>query len=85
VLSTVTLDASGPEEVLVRSEYGGAYRADYHFAAGEWTMPAPLSLRHEGAGAIEDVELRVTTLTFGDHVFSCWTLPTHRCRYCISG
>ncbi|MFF8475121.1 Zn-dependent alcohol dehydrogenase [Streptomyces sp. NPDC015414] len=74
-----------PGEVLVRLRASGVCHSDLHVLLGEWEVPSPMILGHEGAGIVESVGEGVTTLKAGDHVVLSWTPSCHRCRYCISG
>src|SRR5690348_4392785 len=74
-----------PGDVLVRLKASGLCHSDFHVLAGEWGVPSPMILGHEGAGIVERVGEGVTTLAKGDHVVLSWTPSCRRCRYCISG
>ncbi|MFJ9782866.1 Zn-dependent alcohol dehydrogenase [Amycolatopsis sp. NPDC101161] len=74
-----------PGEVLVRLKASGVCHSDLHVLVGEWEVPAPMILGHEGAGIVESVGEGVTTLAKGDHVVLSWTPSCRRCRYCVSG
>lgn len=74
-----------PGEVLVRLQASGVCHSDLHVLLGEWEVPSPMILGHEGAGIVESVGEGVTTLKEGDHVVLSWTPSCRRCRYCISG
>lgn len=63
----------------------GLCHSDLHVIVGEWDVPIPMILGHEGAGIVESVGEGVTTLAPGDHVVLSWTPACHRCRYCVSG
>lgn len=84
-ISTVKLKPPGPGEVLVDLAYSGVCHSDYHVLVGEWAMPTPLILGHEGAGVVREVGPQVTGLSVGDHVILSWTPTCRRCRYCVSG
>ncbi|RRQ80001.1 Zn-dependent alcohol dehydrogenase [Streptomyces griseofuscus] len=82
----VTLPSTPPPgEVLVRLRASGVCHSDLHVVVGEWEVPAPMILGHEGAGIVESVGEGVTTLKQGDHVVLSWTPACRRCRYCVSG
>ncbi|MFF8571680.1 Zn-dependent alcohol dehydrogenase [Streptomyces sp. NPDC015237] len=74
-----------PGEVLVRLKASGVCHSDLHVLVGDWEVPSPMILGHEGAGVIESVGDGVTTLKKGDHVVLSWTPSCRRCSYCISG
>lgn len=85
-LEEVSLPSTpAPGEVLVRMKASGLCHSDFHVLTGEWEVPSPMILGHEGAGIIESVGEGVTTLAAGDHVVLSWTPACRRCRYCISG
>ncbi|MFF8948798.1 Zn-dependent alcohol dehydrogenase [Streptomyces sp. NPDC014940] len=82
----VTLPSTPPSgEVLVRLKASGVCHSDLHVLVGEWEVPSPMILGHEGSGIVESVGEGVTTLKRGDHVVLSWTPSCRRCRYCISG
>ncbi|ROR45800.1 Zn-dependent alcohol dehydrogenase [Kitasatospora cineracea] len=74
-----------PGEVLVRLGASGLCHSDLHALVGEWEVPSPMILGHEGAGTVERVGEGVTTLKEGDHVVLSWTPSCRRCRHCVSG
>lgn len=74
-----------PGDVLVRMQASGLCHSDLHAIVGEWDVPTPMILGHEGAGIIESVGDGVTNLAPGDHVVLSWTPSCRRCRYCVSG
>ncbi|MFB1044207.1 Zn-dependent alcohol dehydrogenase [Streptomyces chrestomyceticus] len=82
----VTLPSTPPPgEVLVRLKASGVCHSDLHVLMGEWEVPSPMILGHEGSGIVESVGEGVTTLQKGDHVVLSWTPSCRRCRYCIRG
>ncbi len=86
-LSVETLEVQdpGPGEVLVRLRASGVCHSDLHVLEGEWPMPMPLVLGHEGAGTVEAVGDGVRDVAPGDHVVLSWFAPCRRCRACASG
>ncbi len=85
-VETVTLDGTPTRgEVLVKLKASGVCHSDYHGRIGEWTMPTPMVLGHEGAGIVEAVGEGVTSVKVGDHVVLCWTPSCGKCQYCVAG
>lgn len=80
-LTEVELEPPRPDEVLVRMSSVGICGTDLEFAR---FFPTPAVLGHEGAGVVEQVGSRVTTVRPGDHVAmsfaSCGT-----CSLCLTG
>jgi S-(hydroxymethyl)glutathione dehydrogenase / alcohol dehydrogenase len=85
VLEEIEIAEPQEGEVLVRTLFSGVCHSDYHVLLGEWTMPVPLVLGHEGAGIVEKVGAGVTNISEGDHVILSWTPTCRRCRFCVSG
>jgi S-(hydroxymethyl)glutathione dehydrogenase / alcohol dehydrogenase len=85
-IETVSIHSTPPPgDVLVRMKASGLCHSDLHAIVGEWEVPAPMILGHEGAGIVEPVGEGVTGLARGDHVILSWTPSCRRCRYCVSG
>lgn len=81
----VDLDPPGQGEVLVRIAAAGVCHSDLHVRRGDWPVPAPLVMGHEGAGVIAATGPGVTGLAVGDHVVLSWVAPCGACRYCLAG
>jgi S-(hydroxymethyl)glutathione dehydrogenase/alcohol dehydrogenase len=79
------LDDPGPGEVRVRYGASGVCHSDLHCVDGEWTVPLPLVLGHEGAGTVEAIGPGVTGLAVGDHVILSWRYACGHCRACVRG
>lgn len=75
----------GPGSVLVRMGASGVCGSDRHVLEGEWSMPQPTVLGHEGAGTVEAVGEGVDDLQPGDHVVLTWFYPCERCDACRQG
>ncbi len=75
----------GPGEVLVRMGASGVCGSDRHVLDGEWELPSPTVMGHEGAGVVESVGPGVQDVTVGDHVVLSWYYPCRRCRACVRG
>jgi Zn-dependent alcohol dehydrogenase len=84
-IRTVTLRDPGPGEVLVRLGASGVCGSDRHVLDGDWTMPAPTIMGHEGAGVVEAVGEGVRSLEPGDHVVMTWFYPCGSCSSCREG
>jgi aryl-alcohol dehydrogenase len=81
----------GPDEVRVRVMASGICQTDVHARDGFFPIPCPAVYGHEGAGIVEQVGARVTTLRPGDHVImanpSCGQCADCRAgfeTYCIN-
>jgi NDMA-dependent alcohol dehydrogenase len=85
VVEELELDPPREGEVLVRVAANGVCRSDYHTMVGEWTMPLPMVLGHEGAGVVEAVGPGVTRSKPGDHVILNFRPNCGWCRYCTTG
>lgn len=81
----VDLLAPGPEEVEVLIAAAGVCHSDVHVRQGDWDLPVPLVMGHEGSGTISAVGPGVTDLKVGDHVVLSWVAPCARCRNCRAG
>ena len=81
----VDLDRPGPGEVTVAIAAAGVCHSDLHVRRGDWAVPAPLVMGHEGAGVITEVGPGVRALSEGDHVVLSWIAPCGQCRYCLAG
>lgn len=75
----------GPGTVLVRLGASGVCGSDRHVLDGEWEMPSPTVMGHEGAGVIEAIGEGVQDVAVGDHVVLSWFYPCRRCTACLSG
>jgi S-(hydroxymethyl)glutathione dehydrogenase / alcohol dehydrogenase len=84
-VADVDLDPPGPAEVKVRIAAAGVCHSDLHVRLGDWPVPAPLVMGHEGSGVIEQVGAGVTGLAEGDHVVLSWVAPCGACRHCLAG
>lgn len=80
-LREVDLQAPRPDEVLVRLHSVGICGTDLEFAT---FFPTPVVLGHEGAGVVEQVGTRVTSVAPGDHVAMSFT-SCGDCPLCLTG
>jgi S-(hydroxymethyl)glutathione dehydrogenase/alcohol dehydrogenase len=72
-------------EVLVRLGASGVCHSDLHVVDGDWPVPTPVCLGHEGAGTVEAVGPGVRDVAPGDRVVLSWFAPCRRCRHCAAG
>jgi S-(hydroxymethyl)glutathione dehydrogenase/alcohol dehydrogenase len=72
-------------EVEVAITAAGVCGSDVHVVAGEWDVPMPVVLGHEGAGVVTRVGDGVTDLAPGDHVVLSWVPQCGTCRQCAAG
>jgi len=84
-VESLELDDPGPAEVRVRYGASGVCHSDLHCIDGEWTVPLPLVLGHEGAGTVEALGPGVTGLAVGDRVILSWRYSCGHCRACVRG
>lgn len=81
----VELAGPKPSEVRVRIAAAGVCHSDLHVKRGEWVVPSPLVMGHEGSGVVTELGEGVTSLAVGDHVVLSWVPPCGECRYCRQG
>lgn len=84
-IATVEVADPGPGTVLVRMGASGVCGSDRHVLDGDWTLPSPTVIGHEGAGTVEAIGAGVTDVAIGDHVILSWFYPCRRCVACLSG
>ena len=85
VVETVELDDPADGEVLVRMVAAGVCHSDYHVMKGEWAMPMPIVLGHEGAGIVEKVGGGVHRVRPGQKVILNFRANCGACHYCTIG
>lgn len=81
----LTLDEPRAEEVLVDLRATGICHTVYHFYLGDYEVPTPVVLGHEGAGVVEAVGFGVTAVSPGDHVVLSLLPTCNTCRFCRQG
>lgn len=81
----VQLASPGPGEVLVDIAAAGVCHSDLHVVRGEWSVPLPMVMGHEGSGVVALIGAGVTSLAVGDHVVLSWVPYCGKCRYCLLG
>ncbi len=85
VVREVLLAPPGPGEVEVTVAAAGVCHSDLHVVRGEWPVPTPTVLGHEGAGVVSGVGYGVDGLSLGHHVVLSWVANCGECRYCRAG
>jgi S-(hydroxymethyl)glutathione dehydrogenase/alcohol dehydrogenase len=86
VVQEVELAAPRAGEVLVRLHACGVCHTDMYTASGvDPSGYAPCVLGHEGAGVVEAIGERVTSLAPGDHVVTLFSPQCGECVNCRSG
>lgn len=84
VVVEVELAPPGPREVEVTIAAAGVCGSDLHVARGDWGVPTPVVLGHEGAGTVTAVGNEVSSLAVGDHVILTWMPQCGKCRHCLA-
>lgn len=84
-VADVDLAAPGPGEVTVQIAAAGVCHSDLHVRNGDWELPVPLVMGHEGSGVVTELGSGVKDLQVGDHVVLSWVAPCGRCRFCLRG
>ena len=84
-VETLELAEPGAGEVRVRYGASGVCHSDLHAIDGEWTVPQPLVLGHEGAGTVEALGPGVTAVAVGDTAVLSWRYACGHCRACVRG
>ncbi|MCJ7709359.1 MAG: Zn-dependent alcohol dehydrogenase [Chloroflexi bacterium] len=85
VVMDVDLAPPKAGEVEVTIAAAGVCHSDLHLIRGEWEVPTPVILGHEGSGIVTAVGAGVTGLVEGDHVVLSWVPSCGECRYCRLG
>jgi S-(hydroxymethyl)glutathione dehydrogenase / alcohol dehydrogenase len=86
-IEQVEIDKPWGREVLVRTVATGVCHSDLHVVDGNGRFPLdrPFVLGHEGAGVVEAVGAKVTTVQPGDHVVACLSGFCGTCPQCLGG
>lgn len=87
VTDQLEVTAPEPDQVLVRIGAAGVCHSDLSMINGtvSGVMPYPFVMGHEGAGVVEAVGERVTTVAVGDHVVLTTIDNCGRCGVCVTG
>ena len=84
VVEPILVDEPQAGEVQVRIVASGVCHSDlWARENGNWGMPFPMLLGHEGAGIVERVGDEVAHLHPGDRVVLSWAVPCGTCRSCL--
>ena len=81
----VTLAPPRAGEVRVRIAAAGVCHSDLHVRDGDWPLPLPMVLGHEGSGTVVETGRGVDHLEVGDHVVLSWVAPCGACVPCRRG
>jgi len=84
-IEDIEIPQPSDDEVLVKVKAVGVCHTDFHPIKGDMPLPMPVILGHEGAGIVEKVGARITTLKPGDHVILSVMPSCGKCRYCAVG
>jgi D-arabinose 1-dehydrogenase-like Zn-dependent alcohol dehydrogenase len=90
VIDDVSEPDPGPRGAVVKVEFEGICRTDWHVWQGDWSWiglaPAlPVTMGHEFSGSVVAVGPEVTTIKVGDRVAVPFHEACGRCSYCRSG
>jgi S-(hydroxymethyl)glutathione dehydrogenase/alcohol dehydrogenase len=72
-------------EVRVRIAAAGVCHSDLHVRDGDWPLPLPMVLGHEGSGTVMETGPGVEHLEVADHVVLSWVAPCGTCGPCRRG
>ena len=84
-ITEILLSPPKAGEVQVQIAAAGVCHSDLHVIRGEWPVPHPTVLGHEGSGVVTALGEGVTSLEIGDHVVLSWVASCGRCRFCAAG
>ena len=85
VLEEVQLEDPQDDEIKVKLVACGVCHSDLTFMKGDMPAPMPLVVGHEGAGIVEKVGPRVTSVKPGDHVLMMVSYSCGKCPMCAVG
>jgi len=85
IIDDVELRAPQAGEVLVQMKASGLCHTDLSAIDGNFPVPLPAILGHEGAGIVVACGAEVDGVTPGDHVIINNTVRCGKCRPCLSG
>ena len=81
---------AGPGDAVVKVEFEGICRTDWHTWIGDWSWiglapELPITMGHEFAGMVTAVGSGVSTITVGDRVAVPFHEACGKCGYCRAG
>ncbi|TWS26703.1 zinc-binding dehydrogenase [Tsukamurella sputi] len=85
---SIEVPAPGRGQILARTALGGVCGTDVHLRRGDFDLPFPVVLGHEGVGIVEQLGEGVVrdaagvSLAVGDAVYWSPIPPCGRCYYC---
>src|SRR5689334_17931951 len=85
VIEELELEEPHEGEVLVRVAAAGVCHSDLHYMKGEWAIPKPAVLGHEGSAIVERVGRGVTRVKPGDHCVLIFRPNCGVCYHCTIG
>jgi aryl-alcohol dehydrogenase len=84
LIEELELEDPREDEVRVRVAGTGICHSDLSIREQMLPAPLPMVLGHEGAGTVEAVGAKVTTVAPGDHVVMSF-MTCGKCRNCVTG
>ncbi len=85
VVDEVQLEDPQDDEIKVKIVACGVCHSDLTFMKGDMPAPMPIVMGHEGAGIVEKVGPRVTSVKPGDHVLMMVSYSCGKCPMCAEG
>lgn len=83
-IETIRMEPPRRNEVIVKIAGVGLCHTDLVVRAGNYPIPFPMVLGHEGSGVVHTVGEDVTSLAPGDHVVLSFGFDSH-CKNCMNG
>jgi Zn-dependent alcohol dehydrogenase len=84
-LQDIDMPEPGPDEVRVRIATAGICHTDLSVMRGNFDVPMPVVLGHEGSGYVDKVGPGVTQLGVGDPIVCSIIMPCGSCSQCDRG
>ena len=84
-IEDISVDAPGPDEVVVEVRHAGLCHSDLHFMDAHWPYQLPAVMGHESAGLVAAVGDNVSYVSPGDHVITCLSVFCGNCERCLTG